>query len=173
MTRIYLISMLTLCIGCVNKIEDIKFTYSDNTVHDYGKEIKMQYFLKGNLEFELFTSEIQTVQSPKEKTLFPNGIQIFAYNKALDTIATISSDFAIENKHNEIVEVKKNVILKNNQQHQLSTEQLFWDRQNKIIYTDGFVTLKTKNQIIMGFGFTADQYFSTYSLSNITGTIYL
>ena len=172
MIRIYFISIL-LCVGCVNKMEDIEFTYSDNTVHDYGKQIKIQYFLKGNLEFELFASEIQTVQSPKEKTLFPNGIQIFAYNKALDTIATISSDFAIENKHNEIVEVKNNVISKNSQQHQLTTEQLFWDRRNKRIYTDGFVTLKTKNQIIMGFGFTADQYFSTYSLSNITGTIYL
>ena len=95
------------------------------------------------------------------------------YNQALDTIATMSSDFAIQDESEKIVEVRNNVVLKNFKQEELNTEQLFWNRDTQQIYTDDFVTLNTKNQIIMGFGFTSDQYFSTYSLSNITGTIYL
>ena len=64
-------------------------------------------------------------------------------------------------------------ILINLKNEQLSTEKLFWNRENKTIYTDDFVTINTDKQIIMGYGFVTDQSFSTYSLSNITGTIYL
>ena len=126
-----------------------------------------------DLEFQLLAPEIKTIHSPNEENIFPKGIKVFVYNEDLDTIATISSDFAIQNKDEQIVEVRKNVILNNLNQEQLITEKLFWDRENKKIYTDDFVTLRTKNQIIMGFGFSTDQQFSTYSLSNITGTIYL
>ena len=63
--------------------------------------------------------------------------------------------------------------MKNIQNEQLNTESLFWDKNTKTIYTDDFVTINTKNEIIMGYGFVTDQSFSTYSLSNITGTIYL
>ena len=65
--------------------------------------------------------------------------------------------------------------MSNNNNEQLSTERLFWNNATKKIYTElqDVVTLNTEKQIITGFGFTSDQYFSTYSLSNITGTIYL
>ena len=55
---------------------------------------------------------------------------------------------------------------------QLYTEKLFWDGYEQKIYTDDFVTIKTENEIIMGYGFVTDESFSSYSLSNITGTIY-
>ena len=109
----------------------------------------------------------------KQSKLFSKGITVYAYNLDLDTLATISANFATENQEKDIFEVRKNVVLTNAQNEQLNTEKLFWDRSIKKIYTDEFVTLTTDKQIIMGFGFTSDQYFSTYSLSNITATIYL
>ena len=99
--------------------------------------------------------------------------KVFVYNKKLDTVATIFSDFALQDNHAKVVEVKKNVVLKNSKNEQLNTEKLFWDREKKQIYTDDFVTINTDNEIIMGYGFLTDQSFSTYTLSNITGTIYL
>ena len=116
---------------------------------------------------------MKKVLEPIEKNIFPKGLRVFVYNQKLDTIATISSDFAIQNKNKNLVEVKKNVVLKNDQNEQLNTEKLFWDKDKKQIYTDDFVTINTENEIIMGYGFLTDQTFSTYSLSNITGTIYL
>ena len=50
-------------------------------------------------------------------------MRVFIYNQKLDTIATISSDFAIQNKNKNLVEVKK-CCLKNNQNEQLNTEKL-------------------------------------------------
>ncbi len=159
--------------SCVNKIQDINLLYSDSSIYDYGLDLEIDYYLKGKLEFKLIAPEMQKVLDPIEKNIFPKGIQVFIYNQKLDTIATISSGFAVQNNNKKLVEVKKNVVLKNSQNEQLNTEKLFWDKDKKQIYTDEFVTINTENEIIMGYGFLTDQTFSTYSLSNITGTIYL
>lgn len=171
--RCCFILLLIISVGCVNKLKDIEASYPDKSINDYGSDMQINYYLKGNLEFQLIAPEIEIITSPEEKSIFEKGIKIFVYNQELDTIATISADFAIQNKDQDLVEVRKNVILNNLNEEELVTEKLFWNRESKTIYTDDFVTLHTKNQIIMGFGFTSDQYFSTYSLSNITGTIYL
>lgn len=171
--RLFCVAILIISIGCVNDIQDIEASYSETSLNDYGREIQINYYLKGNLEFQLIAPEIEMITSPEEQSVFEKGIRVFVYNHFLDTIATISADFAIQNKDQQLIEVRKNVILNNLNQEELVTEKLFWNRKLKTIYTDDFVTIHTKNQIIMGFGFTSDQYFSTYSLSNITGTIYL
>tara|TARA_B100001250_G_C19745758_1_gene765213 strand:- start:165 stop:683 length:519 start_codon:yes stop_codon:yes gene_type:complete len=160
-------------VSCLNKIDDVKSVYKENTMSDFGLEIEINYYGGGDLEFTLTAPQIETINSPVEKKLFPKGIQVYAYNKDLDTIATISANFAIENQSEELFEARQNVILKNFKNEQLNTEKLFWNRETKKIYTNDFVTLTTEQQIIMGFGFNSDQYFSTYTLSNITGTIYL
>ena len=62
--------------------------------------------------------------------------------------------------------------MRNFKDEQLNTEKLFWNQETKKIYTDGFVTINTENQTVMGFGFSSDENFKNYKLSNITGTIY-
>mgnify|MGYP001988810272 FL=1 len=168
--RILFTCFLFTCFSCVNKMEDIDFTYSDIDLGDFGENIEISYYLKGDLEFKLIAPEMNQFA---EISTFPQGIDIYVYNHRLDTIATIAADYALQDKNQHIVEARSNVVLINSQQEQLKTEQLFWNSETKKIYTEDFVTLNTKNQIIMGFGFQADQYFSTYTLSNITGTIYL
>ena len=82
------------------------------------------------------------------------------------------ADFAVHDKTENIVTVEKNVELINLKNEQLHTERLFWDQGERKIYTDDFVTINTGKQIIMGYGFVTDQAFTTYSLSDITGTIH-
>ena len=151
-------------------MEDINFNYSDVNLGDFAKNIVLSYYFKGNLEFKLVATEMNQLS---EVSTFPKGIDVYVYNQKLDTIATISADYAIRDQSKHTVEARRNVILTNSDMEQLNTEQLFWNSETQKIFTDDFVTINTKNQIIMGFGFEADQYFSTYTLSNITGTIYL
>ncbi len=159
--------------SCVNQMKDINSIYSENIVHDFGNNIAINYYLEGKLEFSIKAPKLEIIKNPDPKNIFSDGIYICVYNRDLDTIATISSDFALQDKSVDIVEARKNVVLKNNQQHHLNTETLFWNKKTKEIYTDDFITLSTKDQIIMGFGFVSDQNFSTYTISNITGTLYL
>ena len=53
------------------------------------------------------------------------------YNKQLDTIATIAADYAFQDKNQNIVEARSNVVLTNSDHEQLNTEQLFWNSDTK------------------------------------------
>ena len=172
-TKCGFLFFLLICLGCVNNIKDIDLLYGKSKIDDYGLGVEINYYLEGVLEFKLIAPEMEKISDPIEKNIFSKGLQVFVYNKKLDTVATIFSDFALQDNHAKVVEVKKNVVLKNSKNEQLNTEKLFWDRDKKQIYTDDFVTINTDNEIIMGYGFLTDQSFSTYTLSNITGTIYL
>tara|TARA_B100000902_G_scaffold399614_1_gene471364 strand:- start:3428 stop:3952 length:525 start_codon:yes stop_codon:yes gene_type:complete len=169
----YLILAFLVIPSCTQKKEDIELLYSDSLLSDYGLDVEMNFYFGGDLEFQLITQEIQRIQYPVVKNIFPKGIQVFVFDQSFDTIAKINSDFAVDKKEEKLVELSKNVILLNAKNEQLITEKLLWDRQEKRIYTDDFVTITTDNEIIMGYGFSTNQTFSTYSLSNITGTIYL
>ena len=158
-------------LGC-KKNNDSDVSDSEFLTNDLGIYIEMDYYTKGILEFKLISEEIQELKAPIAKNIFPKGIKVFVYNQNLDTVASITADFAIQNKAKKLVELQKNVILISEENQELSTEVLFWDIDKKIIYTDDFVTLNTGNDIIMGCGFLTDQSSSTYSMSNITATIY-
>ena len=121
--RILLISYLLTFFSCVNKLEDINFNYSDDTLGDFAENIELSYYLKENLEFKLIAPEMNQLT---EINTFPNGIDVYVYNQNFDTIATISADYAIQNKITHIVEVSRNVILINSDMEQLNTEQLFF-----------------------------------------------
>ena len=163
----------TLLLGCFNRIDNINETYTELISYDLALDIEIDFYLKGQLEFKLIAEEMQQIKGMNPENIFPKGIRVFVYNKQLDTIATITSDFAVQNKTKKLVEASKNVILTNSNNEQLNTQKLFWDSNENKIYTDDFVTINTENEIIMGYGFITDESFSSYSLSNITGTVYL
>jgi LPS export ABC transporter protein LptC len=49
----------------------------------------------------------------------------------------------------------------------LQTEEIFWNPNEKRIYTDKFVTVQEKQTLFNGTGLEADQSFSTYKLMNV------
>ncbi len=168
-----LLLFFTILTGCLSNIEDPEKIVEGVKSHDLALDIEIDFYLKGQLEFKLIANEMQQTKEIQELNIFPKGIKVLVYNQRLDTIATITSDFAIQNKNKKLVEASQNVTLKNSNNEQLNTQKLFWDSNTKKIYTDDFVTINTENEIIMGYGFVTDESFSTYTLSNITGTVYL
>ena len=168
----FLILSFFLFLGCQHNLEDVQYSYLQSMGDDYAKDIEVNYYLDGKREFQLTAKEMHQIKEPFEKSVFPKGVSVFVYNNHLDTIATILADFAVHDKKENIVTAERNVELTNLNNEQLHTERLFWNQGERTIYTDDFVTINTGKQIIMGYGFVTDQAFTTYSLSDITGTIY-
>lgn len=172
MNNCLLILLLFLFVCCQDNLHDIQYSYLQSMSYDYAKDIEVNYYLDGKREFQLNANEMNQIKEPFEKSVFPKGVSVFVYNHHSDTIATILADFAVHDKKQNIVTAERNVELTNSKNEQLHTERLFWNQGERKIYTDDFVTINTGKQIIMGYGFVTDQAFTTYSLSDITGTIY-
>jgi LPS export ABC transporter protein LptC len=54
----------------------------------------------------------------------------------------------------------------------LRTEELFWDPEKEIIYTEKFVTIKTEDDLIPGEGLIAPQDFSTFEIKRPTEAVF-
>ena len=171
--KFFTICIFCILLGCSNKVEYVEQLNETPISYDLALDIEIDYYIKGELAFKLIAEEMKQIKDSAGRNIFPKGIKVEVYDEELETTAVISSDFAIQNKPEKLVKASKNVILINSANEQLNTETLFWDGKEQKIYTDDFVTINTENEIIMGYGFITDESFSSYSLSDITGTVYL
>lgn len=49
------------------------------------------------------------------------------------------------------------------------TDQLFWDQENKKIYSDKFIRIEGNDRILTGYGFESNQEMTEYRIFNNTG----
>ena len=83
--------------------------------------------------------------------VFPHGIQVYFYDSIEELSSEIKSDYAIRYEKKQIMEVRKNVVITDHKKgKELSTEVLFWDQAQKIIYNNAFVTIKENGRIMHG-----------------------
>ncbi|MCG8340244.1 MAG: LPS export ABC transporter periplasmic protein LptC [Cytophagales bacterium] len=124
-------------------------------------------------------SAVVTTRMRAEKSLeyengdreYPEGIYIEFYEG--DSIAsTLTANKAYYYSKEDLYKGEGNVEIKNYaKEEQLNTEELYLDPKEEKIFTDKFVRVETKGDILMGEGITASQDFSWYKISKPTGVI--
>lgn len=78
---------------------------------------------------------------------------------------TVSANTAYQYMDKNIYELKGAVEIKSYQdKKQLNTEELYWDLTNKEVYTEQFVKIETKEDLLTGYGLVAKQDLSYYSI---------
>lgn len=103
----------------------------------------------------------------------PKGVKVEFYNDSQTVNSYLTSNYAINKKHEQIMEAKNDVVVVNIKGEKLNTEHLIWDGKKRRIHTDAFVKITTKDQVIMGTGLDSDERFEEYEIKNITGTFLL
>ena len=102
---------------------------------------------------------------------FSDGIKILFYNSAREVESTLTAKHAtaVENSHS--MTARDSVVVVNNKGEVLNTDELIWDEGKKIIYSNSFVKISTKDEILYGNGMIANENFTDYTIKHITGTI--
>lgn len=102
---------------------------------------------------------------------FPEGIYLVFFEPNGDTTATLLGNEATYEKETNLYRVWGDVHINNyEKQQKLTTEELFWDPDEKQVYTDKFVIIETEGEIVQGEGMTAADDFSTYKVLKPTGS---
>ncbi len=101
---------------------------------------------------------------------FPEGIDIRFFTKEGELEATIVADRGYFIKSENLYRGEGNVQIKNLIKDQsMKSEEIFWNRAKKKIYTDKFVTIQDKGTLFNGTGLEADDNFSDYKLKSAAG----
>ncbi len=159
--------------GCSSKIEKVKLISEQTNFPDQSMtDAEIIHTNHGKLRVKVMSPKINrytTVEEPH--TVFPEGLTVLFYDSTLSVDAKISANYAIYHEPDQLWEAKNDVVAVNRKGDTLNTEYLVWRQDKEIIYTDRYVRITTKDGIIHGKGFEANQDFTDYEIKETTGTL--
>lgn len=167
-----LILMLTL-FSCENSILTIKEITREDTLPELSAY---------NIEYERISDQYRRVllKSPlmeryggeQPLTRFPEGFKITFYDTTGKAISFISANYGISLADKKIMTARNNVVVKNYETNeQLNTENLVWDQNKKLIYSNTFVKLTSPDRIVYGDSMRADESFASREIFNISAEL--
>jgi LPS export ABC transporter protein LptC len=110
----------------------------------------------------------------EKHTDFPEGIEFYNYTEQGVLEGSGKADKAIYFEDKKLWEAKGNVQMLNLKGELLETEKLYWDMNQKIIYTELPVKITNKDAIINGVGLHSDEAFNEWEILKISNsTIYV
>jgi LPS export ABC transporter protein LptC len=164
-----------LFFSCANKIEKIKEVSAGEKLPSVEAEnFEMLHSDSTIIRFKLTTPKL--IHFDKEEVPFmefPIGVEIEKYDENMQITASITSDYARYYEKEGKWEAKNNVVAVNAEGDTLKTEQLIWEEKKEIIYSEQFVKIIRKDQIITGIGFESDQDLSNWKIKKAQGSIYV
>jgi LPS export ABC transporter protein LptC len=130
----------------------------------YSDSAKLKFQLTAPLEQRFENSDL----------LYTKGVKVefYADNNKKEVVNTLMAKYAKFDKAKNLYIMRGDVRVANVPQEQrLNTEELFFDMNKQLIYTDSatFVKVTTPTEYVDGYGLTANQDFSRYSMKRVTG----
>lgn len=171
-----MVSIMVLFLSsCENDVQEVKkLNTVDTEPLEIQEDLKLEYSDSSYTRLLLKAPRAETYSHLEEPyRLFPKGINVKFYDFYGRENSRLKANYAKEFIRQRLWEAKGDVVVVNKKGEQLNTELLFWDEKREKIYSDAFVKITTKDQIIKGTGFEADQDFSDYEITDVSGVIYL
>ena len=173
----FLLPVITITIlsSCENDIEKINLL---NTNGDYpnivGNDIETINSDSAMVKVKLVARELkQYDNAEKPYTEFPEGIDVFFYDSSMTVESEIHANYAIYYNEDKFWHAKGNVIaIKHDTGERLDTEELFWDEEKELIYSETYTRIVNENGTFYGQnGFKSNQNFTDYELTGSKGVV--
>ncbi len=137
--------------------DSVTLLYSDST--------QLKVVLKAN-RMLIFNKNVT-----EPYTLLPKGLFVTFFDDQEKVSATLKANYGIRYDIKKQMEAKYAVELINKDGTKLETEKLIWNEVTQRIYTDAFVKITNRKEIIMGTGMESNQDFTKYEIKHVTGQI--
>ncbi len=164
--------LLLLSGSCKDHLEEAKLIVARANVNiEKGKQVEINYSDKGFVRIKAIAPTATRFNNSTPYLEFSDGIKILFYNNQHNIESTLTAKYATAYENSHSMTARDSVVVINDKGEVLNTDELIWDEEKKIIYSNSFVKIRTKDEIIYGNGMTANENFTGYVIKNITGTI--
>ncbi len=159
--------------SCVNDLEKIKkITFKSTDPDEKTRNLFLTYSDSGVAQIRLYAPIAESFNEGSKKVMFNEGVRVEFYqpNGKLGSILTALYGEIDEQKG--MMLVRDSVHLYNPaKDERLETEALFWNRKDSLVYTDRFVTIRSKKALLFGKGIKTKQDFSSYEFIQPQGKL--
>ncbi len=166
---LFLVVFLTACENDLNKVQ--LYSKVENSPVETAKNIKIIYSDSARVQVEVKAPKMERYETENPYFEMTKGLQATFFDDHLNVKSTMDADYGVRYEREQKMEARKNVVVINERGEQLNTEHLIWDEKSGKLTSDEFVKITTKDEIIYGNGFEANQDFSRYKIFHIKGTI--
>ncbi|WP_168797500.1 LPS export ABC transporter periplasmic protein LptC [Neolewinella litorea] len=167
---------MVLCLliaGCVNdpaEVARLEETLDDQVELAEGVQILYSDSARVRLILEAPTMyNYLTPSDPRQE--FPDGVTAYFLDENQDTSSTLVAQHGVYRRRNNLITVRDSVVWQSVDQQRLETEELNWDEQRELIYTNKFVVLTQPDYIITGYGLESDPGFANARVLQVDGRI--
>ncbi|MFO7935805.1 MAG: LPS export ABC transporter periplasmic protein LptC [Bacteroidales bacterium] len=170
-----LILGMILSAGCENDIERINML-TDETVRPRieGSNVEVIYSDSATVKVQILAPSYRQFSETEEPYMeFPEGIEVFFYNDSMEIESEIRADHTIYYPEEGLWHASGNVVAKQlDNGDALNTEELFWDEEKHIIYSNTFTRIQNEDGTFYGKrGFESDQALTNWQLKGSSGTV--
>lgn len=162
---------LAFC-SCVNDMEKVNFFSRKDLPTQQVKEADIVRSARGDLQISMQAPIIEIYNKPENKTVYPQGVQIYFYNENHTKKAFLRADYAISYDDKDMMEAKKNVVIIDYGTGDTSyLDDLYWNSSEKRIYSNNPVKSINGPRVTYGDGFESDESFETPRILHQRGTV--
>ncbi len=156
--------------ACVNDVDEVnEFVSTIKLPVQTADSIEIVQTDSSNIQVKVFAPLLERYIDKEEPySIFPEGIEVIGYDIYPDTSYSIIAEYAINYETEKLWEARNDVVVITAENEQINTEQLFWDEEKAIIYSDKFTRITNKDGIFYGeAGFEAKENGTKWKLKNI------
>lgn len=158
--------------GCVNNLHDVeKISSSNNSIPtiDISTGVEIIYSDSAVVKAKITTPQLFHFKTDKPYDEMKKGVKIIFFDENQQETSNIIADYAIRRGHENIVELRNNVVATNKEGKIFKSDELIWDNNRHRFYSNKLVTIITPNQTVYGTEFWANDKFSYYEIKQSTG----
>lgn len=168
----YLFACVFILPSCENDEKEVALvTKKEIFPVETAQKVEVLYSDSAIVKVKLTAPEMNRFEGVKPYIEMPKGVDLKFYDDTLQAISTLRANYAISREREDIMEARGNVVIVNQKGEKLNSEHLIWNKKTHKIYSDVFARITTKNEIIYGNGFEANEDFSTYKINQVKGII--
>lgn len=130
----------------------------------YSDSARMKARLKAPMMIRYLSETAPRVEMPR-------GLNVDFFDPEGNVSSHLNADYGIRYVNKNLTKVTGDVKVVNLSGDSLSTEELYWEEDKERIYSNKFVKVKKKDEIIIAEGFESDVRFENYIFKKVKGII--
>jgi len=164
---------LILFSACRNDLKAIHEIIQPSLLNqESARDVTIYYSKEGKTKAALNTKTFQHVLDARPSYIeMKDGLTVIFYNDSLKEISKLRARYGKMFDETGNVLVRDSVVVTNQKNEMLQTEELVWNNKLQQFYTEQFVKISTPTRIIYGDGLESNQYFTEYRIKNVRGII--
>ena len=170
-----LIFSLIVLASCENSESNIRnFINTENLAIEQLTDSEIIYTENGNLKVKVMSQKMERFSDKEERIDLAGGVHFDFYKlDSTNTKSVLTCEKATINNTTNIMIANNNIILTGSDNKKLKSEQLIWDKNKNLVYTEAEITIQTEDEIISGVGFKSTPDFTEYEIKKAKGVFSL